>query len=177
MKSFLAALIVVAVGASAIGDLRLYASDWSRWGPLGPGDEIPAFKGRGVDNAGISNAELTGNVTLLTFWASWCGPCAKEMPAIEAVAQAYKGQGVHVVGVNRDREGDPAAIVRAYKVSRNLSFDMVLDPGNMGRAFRVSMIPHLVMVGPAGRIRFVHQGAVSESTLREEIDGLLREMP
>ena len=53
---------------------------------------------------------------------------------------------------------------------------MVLDSGGVGQAFRVSLIPHLVIVDPAGKIRFVHQGRTSEDTLRGEIDSLLAEI-
>jgi thiol-disulfide isomerase/thioredoxin len=175
MTRWPALVLLLAVLVSAVGDLRLYFTDWDRWGPLGPEDEIPRFSVPGVDNAGISNQSLDGQVTLLTFWASWCGPCAQEMPAIEAVSQAYADRGVRVVGVNRDREGDVVEIVRTYKAEKGLSFDMVLDPGTIGKAFRVSMIPHLVIVDAASHIRFVHQGRVSESIIRKEVDELLAE--
>ena len=175
MKRVPAIILLLAVALSAVGDLRLYATDWDRWGPLGPRDAIPIFEAPGVDNPGLNNEDLLGKVTVMTFWASWCGPCAQEMPAIEAVAQSYDPKKVHVVGVNRDREGDIRQIVRSYREQKQLSFDMVLDQGAMGRAFRVSLIPHLVIVDENTQIRFVHQGRTSESTLREEIESLLAE--
>lgn len=169
------ALSLGAVLASGGHDARLYFDRWDRWGPLGPSDELPKFVARGFDGPELRDADLEGKVTVLAFWATWCGPCAREMPTLETLHRSYADAPVQVIGVNRDREGDVPALVAGYRQAKGLSFRMVYDAGGIGQAFRVSLIPHMVIVDKRAKIRFVHQGAVSESALRKEIDALLAE--
>ena len=114
-------------------------------------------------------------MSVLAFWATWCGPCGREMPTLQALHESYEGEPVQVIGVNRDREGPVPQLVEAYRSERELSFPVVHDAGAMGQAFRVSLIPHMVIVDQQGKIRYVHQGTVSQKQLRVEIDALLAE--
>lgn len=165
------------VAVSGVRDLSLYTERWSTWGPLGPAEPVPAFTARGIDGPDLDAASLPGQVTVLAFWATWCGPCAREMPTLAALDRDYRERGVRVIGVNRDREGNVPELVRAYKAERGLEFPVVHDDGRMGQVFRVSMIPHLVLLDARGEIRHVHQGQVSASTLRSELEALLAAAP
>jgi thiol-disulfide isomerase/thioredoxin len=168
---------VVLAGALVVGarDVHRAAQAWSSLGPLGPGDAIPSFRAQLVGDGELDPAALEGRVTLLAFWASWCGVCEQQMPAIEALHRAHASRGLRVIGVNQDRVADQDGLVRAYARERGLDFEMALDTGPVGRAFRISMIPHVVLVDRHGDVRHVHQGRVGESTLVEEVDALLSE--
>ena len=170
---------MVAVASAAVHDLKLFTERWADWGPLGIGEDIPDFHAEGGDGPDLGLDDLPGEVSVLTFWATWCGPCRRELPVIDALAREYgpavESGRLRFVAVNRDREGDVEQLVRAFKQEHGLDLPVVHDAGSAGRAFRVSMIPHLVLVDRAGRIRHVHQGQVGEGTLRDEIEALLAE--
>lgn len=159
----------------AVRDVDDAAEAWSQMGPLAPGDEIPRFRASLVDGDALDNASLEGRVTLLNFWATWCGVCEQQMPTIVSLHETYAPRGLRVVGVNQDRSPDQAALVDEYVAQRDLDFEFALDTGRMGQAFRVSLIPHVALVDRQGRLRYVHQGRVSEGTLVEEVEGLLSE--
>lgn len=160
---------------STVLDTRLAAQQWDRMGPLAPGDELPEFRAHTLDGKVFDNASLEGQVTLLTFWASWCGACSREMPVLEQLHADYADQGVALVGVNTDRGPEQEQLARNYVVERGLEFPIVLDTGRVSHGFRVSMLPHLALVDRSGRLRFVHQGTVGERTLRRELETLLSE--
>jgi thiol-disulfide isomerase/thioredoxin len=170
----LAASLTLAIGVVS-GSLLSWGSlqSWDQLGPLGPADPLPQFSERLAAGGELSHADLQGQVTLLTFWASWCGVCHSEMPTIAEVDERYRERGLRVYGVNIDREGDQAEIVDRYARRKSLEFPMVLDAGKMSRSFRVSLIPHIVLVDGQGRVRHVHQGRVRAAVLNEEIEGLL----
>jgi len=164
--------LVVAV---AVRDVDTAVESWSRMGPLAPGVEIPRFRAQLSSGGNLDNDALRGEVTVLAFWATWCGVCEQQMPDIEALHRDYADRGVRVIGVNQDRDANQAQLVDAYVDERGLQFPVALDTGRMGRAFRVSLIPHVAIVDAQGELRHVHQGRVRADTLRQEIETLLNE--
>jgi peroxiredoxin len=169
-------LLVIAVTVFvAVRDIDEAADAWSQMGPLAPGDEIPRFRASLTDGEVLDNAALEGRVTLLNFWATWCGVCEQQMPNISSLHERFGGRGVRVIGVNQDRTADQAGVVDEYVAQRDLRFEFALDTGRMGQAFRVSLIPHVAIVDREGRLRYVHQGRVGEDTLAEELETLLSE--
>lgn len=167
-------MVVLAVGVG-LRDANQAASEWNEMGPLAPGKEIPNFHASILSGGELDNEALNGEVTLLNFWATWCGVCEQQMPNIAALHREYGTQGLRVVGVNTDRAGNQDELVAGYVASRELDFEMALDSGTMGKAFRVSLIPHVALVDRRGELRFVHQGRVGKDTLAEEIEELLSE--
>lgn len=174
LAATLAGGLVVAVAAlSAAKDLGFSIERWSEMGPTAPGDAPPRFAAPLLEGGELSSKELEGEVTMLVFWASWCGVCSDEMPTMQAVHERFAERGVRVVGVNTDREGDQAAIAKRWSEDRGVSFATALDDGRVRKAFGVSVIPHTVLLDHSGTVRFVHQGRVMESTLSGELDELL----
>jgi peroxiredoxin len=144
-----------------------------------PGDPLPEFSTRLDDGTPFEPATLTGQVSLLTFWATWCHACGLEMPTIGAVAAHYQqsGEPVVVYGINRD-SGEPherRMAVERYLQQRELAFPQVYDDGQLAQAFGVEQIPYMVIVDKHGQVRHLHLGQVMERTLRSEIDDLLEE--
>jgi cytochrome oxidase Cu insertion factor (SCO1/SenC/PrrC family) len=95
------------------------------------------------------------------------------MPSIERIHRTFRGRGLRVVGVNTDRAADQAAVVRGYVTNKELSFPQVLDTGRVARAFRNSMLPHVVFVDADGEIVRVFQGKTDEETLVQVLEGML----
>ncbi len=117
--------------------------------------------------------QLDGHVTLLAFWASWCGPCRKELPALAPLATELGPAGFQVVAVNVDK--DPAAALR-FLGGQTPPYTVVTDPSSalMGR-FDVVAMPTSILIGPDRKVLGVHEGYSEEklAELRKEISALL----
>lgn len=159
--------VLVVPLASAARDALDLADHWHRLAPVAVGEPVPEFVVDDVDGEPFSTNDLRGRAHLLVFFTSWCGVCQSEMPKYAAL---HRERGdFAVVGVNCDREGDQRAIARRYRDDNALPFQVLLDPGGLARAFRLSVYPHLVLIDAEGQIRWVHQGRALESTLRSAI--------
>ena len=168
-------VVLLLAGTAALVDLRRAANTWDQMGPLPPGSEVPEFRLAMLDGPPLDNAALQGRVTLMTFWATWCGACADQMPSIVELHESLAAQGLRVVGVNVDRAGAQAQMARDYRDAKALPFEIALDSGKTGDLFRVTMIPHVVIFDRTGQMRVVHQGKVRAAVLRSEVEALLAE--
>jgi len=133
------------------------------------GDAAPDFAGRTVDGEVISLSAYAGRVVVLSFWASWCGPCQKELPILEGIQQtAGKGR-VQVVAINIESRDVFRSLAR-----RMTSVQMLVasDTGATAqRAYGVNGIPHMVIIGKTGQIIRIHRG-YSEAGVDDVIDDL-----
>lgn len=101
--------------------------------------------------------DFRGNVVLLNFFATWCGPCREEMPSLEQVYKAYSRKGLVVVGVSSDVQGK--AVVEPFVKDFGLSFPIVLDPqSRVSKQYRVRGIPTVYLLDKHGRIAGMHVG-------------------
>ena len=106
-----------------------------------------------------------GKVVMLDFWASWCGPCRVQMPLVDKLSQEYKGKGLVVYAVN---QGESAETARKYLEKNKYTTTALLDQKNdVGRQYKVSGIPTLVIIDREGKIAAHYVGVRSESVLRE----------
>lgn len=119
----------------------------------------------------IRLSDLKGMVVVLDFWASWCGPCKKQMPILDRVAANYEKERVMVVGVNTDAELEQA---REYLRAQPTSYPSVFDEqGSVSQAYGVSQLPTLVVVDAAGQVVYRDARLLSERSIRELIDTAL----
>lgn len=171
-------LVVALALVSGLRDLGIGLDNFDSYMKVTPGDPLPEFAAKLDDGSPFTPATLAGEVSLLTFWATWCHACGLEMPTVDAIAQHYAASpDVKIYGINRD-SGPPAQRrkqVEAYLDARELALTQVYDDGQLARAFAVEQIPYMVIVDRQGQIRHLHLGQVSERTLRSEIDALLDE--
>ncbi len=119
------------------------------------------------DSAGtVSLGELRGRPLVVNFFASWCAPCRREMPAFQAVHEDTAGV-VRFLGIdNQDIRGDGLALVRETGVEFRLGFD---PEGDAARAFGVLGMPTTVFVSADGEMLERVSGEMSETDLRETI--------
>ena len=97
------------------------------------------------------SVDYRGHVVFLNFWATWCGPCKIEMPAIEKLYREFRPKGLAVVAVSSDSEG--AAVTRPYRDSLGLSFTIAHDPEMLvGRLYGVHSLPMTFLVNREGVI-------------------------
>ena len=139
--------------------------------PPGPGTSAPAFTAARIDGPTLSLESLRGKIVLLDFWATWCPPCVASMPALQRVQDGYAEQGVVVLGVNQEPGAE--AQVRRFLLGRKLTFDNVVDQGEIHLGYGVHSFPSSFLVDRDGVIRHAYRGMVSESRLRADIEALL----
>jgi thiol-disulfide isomerase/thioredoxin len=101
-------------------------------------------------------AHEKGKVVVLDFWATWCGPCIKSLPALIEAMSAFPADRVQLVGVN---QSEPAEQVKRFLATRGWTLSVALDAGqSVGRSYGVEGIPHTVIVGPDGNVAWVKTG-------------------
>jgi peroxiredoxin len=95
--------------------------------------------------------EYRGSVTLVNIWATWCGPCVEEMPAIQGLYRALGPRGFRVAAVSID-EGDPAD-VRAFARNLGITFDLLQDrSGLIQRTYQTTGVPESFLLDRDGVI-------------------------
>ncbi|XOV86615.1 MAG: peroxiredoxin family protein [Pseudomonadota bacterium] len=120
-------------------------------------DEVaPDFILKSMTGENLRLEEYRGQVVLVNFWASWCGPCRQEMPVLDRIQDRYEAMGFTVLGVNVDTDETKA---RKVAERSGVSFPLLLDRGQaVSKQYDVSSMPYTVLVDRDGAIRYIHHG-------------------
>lgn len=144
-------------------------------GPSGPGvgTIAPDFKVHNIvtgDDVTLSSQH--GKVVIVTFWASWCPPCKRELPILENAQRAVgKGKLVVFAVSHRDK---PEALAAIKKVASNWQINVMTDHNDhVASLYSVSKIPHLFMIGRDGRVVANHLG-YGDRTIEELVADINR---
>jgi thiol-disulfide isomerase/thioredoxin len=122
--------------------------------------------GTTASGASAKVADYAGKVVVVSFWASWCAPCRKELPILEGLQREGKGS-IQVVAVNIESHD---VFVKAAKLLGELHVLLVNDRGSRSQnAYAVKGIPHMVIIGRDGRILHMHDG-YGEAVLGDIVD-------
>ena len=127
-------------------------------GTLATGQEAPAFDLDSLDGGKVSLASLRGNVVVLDFWATWCGPCRAGMPAMNELGKwaASSGLPIKVFAVNI---GEPRQKAADYWKNEKFGFPCLLDPNNASAmAYGAQSIPLTVVIDPEGKVAEIEVG-------------------
>ncbi|MCB9737756.1 MAG: thioredoxin domain-containing protein [Deltaproteobacteria bacterium] len=138
------------------------------------GQQVPDFEAKDSEGNTIRSRDFKGKVTLLNFFASWCGPCKKEFPFLVQYAKTYKAKGFQIVGVGVDNES-----TASYDFAKEFgaNFPIIGDPDSilMGKLMVYSM-PATFLIDKTGKILYTHTGfkpEEDEGALRAQIERLL----
>lgn len=163
---------LAALGALAFGLNRMVEAAPAEGG-AGADPMAPDFTLRGFDGRNLRLREQLGQVVLINFWATWCGPCKLEMPHLNRLYDKYSASGFQLLGVNVDE--DPAAAATAAE-RLGLRFPVLSDADKtVSRLYALSAMPWTVLVDRDGRLRHVHRGYRDgfETTYDAQIRALL----
>ena len=122
----------------------------------------PDFELASLSGEQVALEDFRGQYVLLNFWATWCGPCCLEMPAFQDRFKEYGGD-LQIVAVNFD---EAQHLVKNFVDELGLTFEVLLDPGaEIQRLYQVRGYPTSYFIDPAGVVRVIHIGLMTESQL------------
>ena len=128
-------------------------------------------------NAGktVNLSQYKGQVVMINFWATWCGPCRQEMPLLESIYKKYNKMGFTLIGVNVEPDSKPAEDwLKATPVSFPILFDTKSEVSKM---YEVSGMPSTVILDRKGNVAFIHHGYKpgDENEYQDSIRKLVRQ--
>ena len=145
---------LVMMGGIAVGcgGCQSSAPDWPRVERSVP---APEFSLPALDGNPIRLSDYRGQVVIMEFWATWCGPCRYSMPSLEHIYRKFQGRGVAVLLIN---QGESLEQIRTWLPQR-ITAPILLDRDQaLGRRYAIPGLPTLVVVGQQGEILYVRSG-------------------
>jgi len=139
----------------------------------GVGATAPSFIGYGLDGKKVLLESYAGKVVVISFWATWCPPCRMELPVLERIQIAGKGQ-IQVVAINTESRD---VFRGAAKILKDLTIKMTNDESQRAfGAYGVKGLPHLLVIGKDRRIISVREGYGSDELgdVAAELNAALR---
>jgi peroxiredoxin len=122
------------------------------------GSPAPDFRLLDLYGKAVSLSDYQGKVVLLNFWATWCGPCRVEMPAMEALYRSMQSKGLEILAVSVDQEG--TAVTRPFQEAMGLSFPILHDQEyRVGLTYGARTLPMTFAIDRKGVIRQLIFGA------------------
>lgn len=139
------------------------------------GDLAPNFTLKSTQGENLNLVEQRGQIIVINFWASWCGPCRKEMPILQTFYNKYNSLGMSVWGINVEQENQAG---RDFLADLKLSFPIFFDNRNTVAAdYQVEAMPTTIIVDRNGKIRYAFKGYKDgyEQKYAKAIKQLIRE--
>lgn len=137
------------------------------------GSGAPAFTLPSIDGGSKSLADYRGKVVMLNFWATWCGPCKREIPDFIEMQEAFKDEGFEIVGVSLDKPGEEANVAQFVEQS-GINYDVLYGNGQIAQAYGgVRSIPTTFLLDREGNIVSSKVGLQPKSAWESQIKALL----
>jgi peroxiredoxin len=139
------------------------------------GNPAPAYESSTLDGQRVSLEDYRGKVVLLNAWATWCAPCREEIPALQALYDQRRGEGLEVIGVSVDARGEGPTI-RRFAAEFGMTFPIWHDPDDrFALTFRTIGVPNTFLIDRDGVIRWRKLGPVdlADPSLSAALDAAL----
>ena len=126
-----------------------------------------------ADGKPESLTALKGRPTVVNFWASWCGPCVEEMPALSQLQRDYAGKGIQFVGLGVDSEKNVQSFLQKVQVAYPV-YVTGFGGADLARAFgnTAGGLPFTVVIDAKGKIRATKLGQIDPKALKQTLDSL-----
>lgn len=136
--------------------------------------ESPALTLYELNGPQRSLKDYSGQVVLVNLWATWCPPCAAEMPGFQRFYEKYRDSRFIVIAIN---DGESAPEIRKFATDYSLTFPIWLDPTYEAteRAFKAANLPTSYVIDRRGTVRLMWVGAISESNLERYVSPIIKE--
>jgi thiol-disulfide isomerase/thioredoxin len=134
----------------------LFLSIGARAAAPASGDVPPDYLGKTMDGTPVKVSDFAGKAVVVSFWATWCGYCLKELPVLNAIQKASTNDRIKVIAVNTEDKftfRDASRTLRSYAIGLTNDFDKVAST-----AYGVEGIPHMLIIGKDGKIIRVYRG-------------------
>jgi thiol-disulfide isomerase/thioredoxin len=135
----------------------------------------PAFRLDSLAGQPVSLDQYKGQVVMINFWATWCGPCRTEMPLLDKLHAKYKPMGFTMIGVNVEPD---ASLAANWLKTTPVSFPILFDTrSEVSKLYSVAGMPSTVIIDRKGNLRWLHRGykAGDENEYLNQIRALVRE--
>ena len=131
--------------------------------------------GKGGDKLDVATlkhmvTEAQGRVVVINFWASWCGPCRKEFPALEKLRAAVPENDLFLIGISLDFDGD---MYKQFVQRQEFGYPVFLGDARLMDDLRIDAIPKTLIYDPQGKLPQNHDGPIGFAELHAEIQRLL----
>lgn len=167
--------VVIVTGCNEPAQTELFA-DVPELGRVPTPESIPVIDHERLDGGRLTNTDFEGKVSIVNFWATWCGPCIVEIPEFVALQEEWKDRPFQFVGVSLDEEGFDA--VRPFAEDFMMQYPQILDPkAALGEGFGgVYALPVTFVVGPEGQILAGHAGLFPLKDYLPDIERLVEDI-
>jgi len=163
IKNYLLGLALSVFAASSIASSGL------------AGQPAPDFALKSSTGENLRLSEYRGEVVMINFWATWCGPCRQEMPLLDELYTRYERVGFSLLGVNIDDDSSRAMdMISELGINFPVLFD---DRKDVSKLYQVDAMPVTILIDREGNVRHIHHGYKPgyEQKYLDEIRSLLRE--
>lgn len=128
------------------------------------GSIVPDFELVGLDGETVTRDSLEGKPVVINFWATWCGPCTKEIPALKEVDRSGEAE---VVAISLDEQGE--AVVRTFVERHQIDYTVLLNGSEVFEQFEGWAIPYTLVLDSSLEVVSIHHGLVSRRTLERNL--------
>jgi peroxiredoxin len=164
--------LAVAAGLLSIGLIFHFFGNSGRYEPSSEGPHpAPDFKFPNLEGKPVSLADFKGQVILLDFWATWCGPCLEELPDLIKLHEKFHERGFSVVGVSGDALG--LRVVVPFVRQNKIPYPVLISGGELPEAYEVPGFPAAFLIDRNGRVVQRYLGQESYEDLASDVEKIL----
>lgn len=166
---------LVAIYKNNIADsnrLEQFGEIMENWEKIDKGDVSPSFTYANAEGDSVNLESFRGKYVLIDIWASWCGPCRREIPALKALEKKFEGKPIVFVSISCDK--DPEAWRTAMKEEKTEGIQLIAGADlSFLKAYMVQAIPRFILLDPEGKIVDAHMTLPSDPATEQTLATLL----